>query len=89
MKRNGIDPKSFDYIWKVNRLSKDKEALKNSMLDVIRKKPKMQHDVASNLAVQGPGQKMTYKRDHGVGQAQGAGPPGGTPGKKDSQLAMA
>lgn len=29
----------LDYTWKQNRLSKDKEALKNSVLNVIRKKP--------------------------------------------------
>lgn len=29
----------FDYTWKQNRLSKDKEALKNSVMNVIRKKP--------------------------------------------------
>ena len=40
MKRHSLDPKLFDFTWKQNRLSKDKEALKNSMLDVIRKKPK-------------------------------------------------
>jgi hypothetical protein len=40
MKRNNLDPKVLDFTWKQNRLSKDKEALKNSMLDVIRKKPK-------------------------------------------------
>jgi len=40
MKRNNLDSKVLDYVWKQNRLSKDKEALKNSMLDVIRKKPK-------------------------------------------------
>ena len=34
----------MDYTWKQNRLSKDKEALKNSMLTVIRKKPKMQQN---------------------------------------------
>jgi len=42
MKRNNLDSKVFDFTWKQNRLSKDKEALKNSMLDVIRKKIKMQ-----------------------------------------------
>ena len=41
MKRHNFDPKVLDYTWKQNRLSKDKEALKNSMLDVIRKKPKI------------------------------------------------
>ena len=40
MKRHNLDPKVLDFTWKQNRLSKDKEALKNSMLDVIRKKPK-------------------------------------------------
>lgn len=40
MRRHQLDPKVFDFTWKQNRLSKDKEALKNSMLDVIRKKPK-------------------------------------------------
>ena len=29
----------MDYTWKQNRLSKDKEALKTSVLNVIRKKP--------------------------------------------------
>jgi hypothetical protein len=28
----------MDYTWKQNRLSKDKEALKNSVMNVIRKK---------------------------------------------------
>jgi len=42
MKRHNFDPKILDYTWKQNRLSKDKEALKNSMLDVIRKKQKNQ-----------------------------------------------
>ena len=41
MKRHNQDSKVMDYTWKQNRLSKDKEALKNSMLDVIRKKPKI------------------------------------------------
>ena len=40
MKRNNLDPKVADYTWKQNRLSKDKEELKKSMLDVIRKQPK-------------------------------------------------
>ena len=42
MTRHTLDPRVFDYTWKQNRLSKDKEALKNSMLNVIRKKPRMQ-----------------------------------------------
>jgi hypothetical protein len=40
MKRHNMDSKTFDYTWKQNRLSKDKESLKASMMDVIRKKPK-------------------------------------------------
>ena len=40
MKRHNLDPKQLDYTWKQNRLSKDKESLKASMMDVIRKKPK-------------------------------------------------
>ena len=39
MERHGYDSKSMDYIWKQNRLSKDKEALKNSVLGVIKKQP--------------------------------------------------
>jgi len=34
----------MDYTWKQNRLSKDKEALKNSVLNVIRKKPAAKQD---------------------------------------------
>lgn len=41
MTRHSLDVRVFDYTWKQNRLSKDKEALKNSMLNVIRKKPRM------------------------------------------------
>jgi len=41
MQKNNFDGRIFDYTWKQNRLSKDKEALKNSMLNVIRKKTKM------------------------------------------------
>lgn len=37
--RHGFDSKLMDYTWKQNRLSKDKEALKNSVLNVIKKKP--------------------------------------------------
>jgi hypothetical protein len=44
MKRHNLDPKVLDYTWKQNRLSKDKELLKSSMLDVIRKKPKVAAD---------------------------------------------
>lgn len=40
MKRNNLDSKVLDFSWKQNHLRKDKESLKASMLDVIRKKPK-------------------------------------------------
>jgi hypothetical protein len=36
--RNGFDAKATDYTWKQNRLSKEKDALKNSVLNVINKK---------------------------------------------------
>lgn len=39
LQRHHLDAKIPDYTWKQNRLSKDKEALKNSVLNVIRKKP--------------------------------------------------
>ena len=42
MTRHNFDGRIMDFTWKQNRLSKDKEALKNSMMNVIRKKPKMQ-----------------------------------------------
>ena len=44
MVRHGFDVKLMDYTWKQNRLSKDKEALKNSVLNVIRKKPKAEDE---------------------------------------------
>ncbi len=37
--RHNFDPKIFDYTWKQNRLSKDKENLKAQMMGVLRKKP--------------------------------------------------
>lgn len=43
MQRHEFDGRIMDFTWKQNRLSKDKEALKNSMLNVIRKKPKIQN----------------------------------------------
>lgn len=39
MSRHDFDEKVFDYTWKQNRLSKDREALKAQMLDVLKKKP--------------------------------------------------
>lgn len=41
MIRHNFDSKLMDYTWKQNRLVKDKEALKNSVLNVIKKKPKI------------------------------------------------
>mmetsp|Transcript_3843 Transcript_3843/g.3777 ORF Transcript_3843/g.3777 Transcript_3843/m.3777 type:complete len:82 (+) Transcript_3843:794-1039(+) len=41
--RHGFDINVCDYTWKQNRLSKDKEALKNSVLNIISKKPKNPH----------------------------------------------
>lgn len=43
-----MDVKILDFTWKQNRLSKDKEALKNSVLNVIRRKPKANEDVSNN-----------------------------------------
>ena len=40
MQKNNFDSKLLDYTWKQNRLSKDKDALKNSIMNVINKKPK-------------------------------------------------
>ena len=40
MGRHNFDAKVFDYTWKQNRLAKDKEALKNSLMNIIAKKPK-------------------------------------------------
>ena len=45
MQRHNLDPTVCDYSWKQNFLSKDKQALKNSMLNIIRKKPRMNGDV--------------------------------------------
>ena len=55
MKRNSLDAKVNDFTWKQNRLTKDKEALKNSMLDVIRKKPKIGNlESSGHQALGGP-----------------------------------
>lgn len=48
MTRHQFDLKSTDYTWKQNRLSKDKEALKNSVLNVIKKKPKRDDEQDAN-----------------------------------------
>ena len=36
--RNNFDSKILDYTWKQNRLVRDKEALKNSVMNLIKKK---------------------------------------------------
>ena len=40
MSRHNFDASIYDYTWKQNRLAKDKEALKNSLINLIAKKPK-------------------------------------------------
>jgi hypothetical protein len=52
MVSQNYDPLVFDYTWKLNRLSKDKQALKNSMLNVISKKPKVKDQAQTNAAAQ-------------------------------------
>lgn len=75
MKRNNLDPKVLDYTWKQNRLSKDKEALKNSMLDVIRKKPKIQHGATQQNSIM-PRESGIANNNTGMGY--GVGGQGGT-----------
>ncbi len=48
--RHQLDAKVLDYTWKQNRLTKDKEALKNSVLNVIKKKPKVLGEKGDNPA---------------------------------------
>ena len=52
MLSQNYDPLVYDYTWKLNRLSKDKQALKNSMLNVISKKPKVKDPAQTNGAAQ-------------------------------------
>ena len=47
MRRHNFDRNVYDYTWKQNRLSKDKEALKNSVLNVIRKQPRRQQNAGA------------------------------------------
>jgi serine/threonine protein kinase len=47
--RHNFDSKLLDFTWKQNRLSKDKEALKNSVLNVIKKKPKIGDKIPDNV----------------------------------------
>lgn len=53
MQRHQLDSKMMDYTWKQNRLSKDKEALKNSVLNVIRKKPQAKDEAVGKQGVSG------------------------------------
>lgn len=50
----------MDYTWKQNRLSKDKEALKNSVLNVIRKKPAEKEEKAAVTGGQTPIIQASY-----------------------------
>ena len=61
----------MDYTWKQNRLSKDKEALKNSMLDVIRKKPKAPVPVPNSVMPRESGFAGGPAIQTGVGAMQG------------------
>ena len=91
MKRNNQDPKVQDFTWKQNRLTKDKEALKNSMLDVIRKKPKIGNIQSSAAhAIAGPSAAGGGQAGYGAGNNNAqAGGAGASATKKDSQLALA
>ena len=71
MKRNNLDPTLMDFTWKQNRLSKDKELLKSSMMDVIKKKAKAGEQTGGNDSLNGnPG--LTSAMNTGMGQAGGA-----------------
>lgn len=93
MKRHEMDSKVNDFIWKQNRLSKDKEALKNSMLDVIRKKPK-NLALQQNTNLNGTATKQSVvPRESGVGnqlsnQALGYQGTGGQGGGTGTMMAM-
>lgn len=39
MTKNGVDPKTPDFIWNKNRLVLEKEAIKKQMMNVLNKKP--------------------------------------------------
>ena len=49
LRRHNFDPNTLDYTWKVNRLAKDKEALKSQLMNLIAKKPKKKDEVSQNL----------------------------------------
>ena len=81
LKKNNLDPKVLDFTWKQNRLSKDKEALKNSMLDVIRKKPKVQPVGSTMPRESGIQQNGLHSGlNTGMGAVQGYGATGGANG---------
>ena len=63
MNRHNLDPRIFDYTWKQNRLSKDKEALKNSMMNVIKKKPRKDTDPKPARGEGDQGFGATAKKD--------------------------
>lgn len=73
LKRNNLDPKVMDFTWKQNRLSKDKEALKNSMMDVIRKKPKNETSKMPKESVVPAQAGINSGMNTGMGAAQGYG----------------
>lgn len=47
LSRHNFDPSIFDFTWKVNRLAKEKKALKNSLMNILIKKPKRKDEVAT------------------------------------------
>jgi hypothetical protein len=74
MKRNNLDPKLLDFTWKQNRLSKDKELLKSSMLDVINKKAKVVEKTAGNNSImprEGGNPGVNSGMNTGMGTNQG------------------
>jgi len=67
----------MDYTWKQNRLSKDKEALKNSVMNVIRKKPapKGEDSMVPQLQKQGisGGHTPMIQQTSGIGNGASPG----------------
>ena len=81
MKRNNLDSKVLDFTWKQNHLRKDKESLKASMLDVIRKKPK--------APLQQPASVMPKESGvAGTAMASGMGPVFGQAGTSGTMMGM-
>ena len=48
MKKNGINPKTPDFIWNKNRLALEKEQIKAQMMKVINKNTKKKDDTTKN-----------------------------------------